>query len=401
MSIARPSVALSEVCSFRHGGTPSKSNASFWGGQIPWISPKDMKMSLLTSSQDSITADGVEGSAASVVPEGSILVVARSGILAHTLPVAKAGRPLAFNQDIKAIQVTSDKVLSDFVYWFLRGKEPEVLSRGVKKGATVHSLQSGYLERLAIPLLALSEQRRIVDLLSRAENIVRMRKEAEAKAKEIIPALFLDMFGDPGRNPKGWAISSIGDVIHAAEYGTSTKATSENIGVPMIRMGNVNVEGRLSLDDLKYVVLSDGEREKYALRPGDILFNRTNSKDLVGKTGMWRSDKGAVAASYFIRIRVDEESVSPDFLWAFMNSKQMKKSLFGMARGAIGQSNINAQELRGIAIPIPPIRMQRHFGEKVVELLELEVQQSRATAQADQAFQSLLAGVFGEGGRHG
>jgi type I restriction enzyme S subunit len=92
-----------------------------------------MKMSTLTSSQDFITADGVEGSAASVVPQGSILVVARSGILAHTLPVAIAGRPLAFNQDIKAIQVTSDKVLSEFVYWFLRGKEPEVLSRGVKK----------------------------------------------------------------------------------------------------------------------------------------------------------------------------------------------------------------------------------------------------------------------------
>lgn len=106
--------------------------------------------------------------ATSLVPEGTILTVVRSGILAHTVPFAVAGRPLTFNQDIKAIQVTDNRLTNDYVFWFLRSKEPEILSRGVKKGATVHSVQSGFLEKLRIPLLSKSEQIRIVDLLSRA-----------------------------------------------------------------------------------------------------------------------------------------------------------------------------------------------------------------------------------------
>ena len=355
-----------------------------------------MKVPVLASAQDSITAQGVQGSATSVVPEGSILVVARSGILAHTFPVARAGRRVAFNQDIKAIQVSSDKVSSEYVYWFLRGKEPEVLSRGVKKGATVHSLQSGFLERLVIPLAPIDEQRRIVDLLSRAENIVRMRREAEARAKEIIPALFLDMFGDPARNERGWEVRSVGDVIRSAEYGTSTKSSADGAGIPVIRMGNVDASGRLSLDDLKYVVLPEQEQRKYALAAGDILFNRTNSKELVGKTGIWRGPENAVAASYFIRVRVDEAVVAPDYLWAFMNSQHMKRVLFGTARGAIGQSNINAQELRALSIPVPPVARQRAFADRAVQALGLEGQQAVATAQANLGFQSLLAGVFQE-----
>ena len=388
---------LRDVCTFRSGGTPSKSNSEFWGGDIPWVSPKDMKATLLDSAQDFITLKGVEGSATSLVPKGAILTVVRSGILAHSVPFAVAGRSLAFNQDIKAIQVTGDQVTSEYVYWFLRSKEPEILARGVKKGATVHSLRSGFLENLVIPILPKAEQQKIGDLLARAENILKMRREAEQKAKEIIPALFVEMFGDPGANPKGWPCKDVGSTIAAAEYGTSKKASSKNVGIAMIRMGNVDMAGRLSLNDLKYVALSIEERGKYMLRRGDILFNRTNSKELVGKTGLWRDYAEAVAASYFIRVRVDETTVTPDYFWAFMNSRRMKETLFGMARGAIGQSNINAQELRGISIAVPPLRLQRRFGEHVAQILELEARQARAIAQADQAFKSLLAGVFEEG----
>jgi type I restriction enzyme, S subunit len=390
-----PVIQLSEVCSFRHGGTPSKSNPAYWNGDIPWISPKDMKSSVLTGAQDFISPEAVNGSATSLVPKGAILTVVRSGILAHTVPFAVAGRPLTFNQDIKAIQVTDDRLTNDYVFWFLRSKEPEILSRGVKKGATVHSLQSGFLEKLLIPILSKAEQVRIVDLLSRAENIVRMRREAEQKAKEIIPTLFLDMFGDPATNPKGWIVRPIGDVIRSAQYGTSTKARSDGGGVPMIRMGNVDFAGRMTLDDLKYVELPPQDQPKYKLIVGDILFNRTNSKDLVGKTGIWRDDREAVAASYFIRVRADESQIAPDYLWAFMNSRHMKMVLFGTARGAIGQSNINAEELRGLRLPLPPLELQRRFALNVVQALGLEKQQSLATKQSDQAFQSLLARMFG------
>ena len=162
-------VPLRELCSFRHGGTPSKANASFWQGSIPWVSPKDMKSTLIEEAADHISEDAVSGSATSIVPPGAILVVVRSGILVHSLPIAQVGRPVAFNQDIKAIIPHSDLVSVDFLFWFLRSQANDVVARGVKKGATVHSVQSGFIENLLVPVPPLDRQLQMVDILSRRE----------------------------------------------------------------------------------------------------------------------------------------------------------------------------------------------------------------------------------------
>ena len=387
-------VALKSLCQIRHGGTPSKANAAFWDGTIPWVSPKDMKSSVLSDSSDHITQEAINDSAASVVPEQSILVVVRSGILAHSLPVAQAAKPLSFNQDIKGLTPDSTKVDPDYLYWFVRSQEPRVLAQGVKKGATVHSVQSGFIENLLVPLPERVEQRRIVDLLSRAEGIVRLRREAEKKAAELIPTLFLNMFGDPATNPKNWPVATVGEVIAAADYGSSTKSSDDGSGTPLIRMGNVDYAGTLNLSDLKYVNLPAEEVEKYRLHEGDILFNRTNSKELVGKTGLWDDTRDAIAASYFIRVRVQRDKLNPRYFWAFMNSRHMKRVLFETARGAIGQANINSKELKAFKLALPPLTLQQDFAGRVEQVRSIQAQQSTATAKAQAAFEALLAQAF-------
>ena len=131
---ARP---LRDLCTFRHGGTPSKSNASFWEGDIPWVSPKDMKQAVIDSATDYISAAAVENSATSIVPPGSILLVVRSGILAHSFPIAQVARPVACNQDIKAVTPISGDVVPDYLYWFLRSQAINVVTRGVKRAYPV------------------------------------------------------------------------------------------------------------------------------------------------------------------------------------------------------------------------------------------------------------------------
>ena len=117
---------------------------------------------------------------------------------------------------------------------------------------------------------------------------------------------------------------------------------------------------------MKWVALSESDDvEKHVLRTGDILFNRTNSKELVEKTGIWDGRFEAVAASYFIRLRVDETCVCPTYVWAFMNSPATKQRLFEAARGAIGQANINAKELKSLLLPVPPLDLQRWYAELV------------------------------------
>ena len=398
--MSTPTATLGELCTFRHGGTPSKSNPEYWGGEIPWVSPKDMKTTLLVGSEDSITKKGVEGSATSVVPPGSILTVVRSGILAHTVPFAVAGRPLTFNQDIKAIQVADTRVRSEYVYWFLRSREHEILSRGVKKGATVHSLQSGFLEQLAIPLLPDTQQNRIVDLLSRAENIVRMRREAEQRAKEIIPALFLDMFGDPATNPKGWQLMSLGDVFaQKPNYGTMIPARAELMPWLCLRVANIQ-GGRLTLADRKYVSLPADAVERHEVRSGDILMARAiGSVDHLGKCVVAQVEVGKWAFdSHLMRIRLRADRADPVWLQALLSSEGGRRLFLEKTRRTAVQFNINTKEMATIRVPVPPVDRQRAFATWVTLSGGLDSQQRSASVAAEGAFQSLLAGAFGEAG---
>ncbi|MCB1803092.1 MAG: restriction endonuclease subunit S, partial [Gammaproteobacteria bacterium] len=262
---------IQDIAGVFHGGTPRKQTPEHWIGDIPWVSPKDMKADSLSDAADHISKQAIENSATRLVPAGSILAVARSGVLAHSFPVTIIEKPMAFNQDIKALVPNRELVIPEFLFYFLRYRENEVVSRGVKKGATVHSLQSAYLENLEVPLPSLCEQQRIVDILKRADGIRRLRRQAQETVQQLIPALFVDMFGDPATNSKRWPETTIGEAIKSADYGSSTKASDDGAGLPLIRMGNVDYSGRLDLTELKYVQLPNDQIAKYRLSEGDIL----------------------------------------------------------------------------------------------------------------------------------
>lgn len=184
------SIALQKLCTFRHGGTPSKSNSDYWKGTIPWISPKDMGTDNIAKARDRITIDAVKNSSTSLVPAGTVLVVVRSGILARRFPVAVIADEVAFNQDIKAILPDSERLNSEFLRYVLKLLEGKILDEGVKRGATVHSIRSGFIENLEIPLPPLSEQERIVNLLKARLSAVERAREASAAqlaAIEMLP----------------------------------------------------------------------------------------------------------------------------------------------------------------------------------------------------------------------
>lgn len=144
------------------GGTPSKAVPSYWNGPIPWVSPKDMKTKVIRSTIDGITESAVENSAAKRVPAGSVLIVARSGILAHTLPIAVTAVEATLNQDMKALTL-SGEMSSDFIAWGLRAFEQAILNKCRKGGTTVHSIEMPSLVAFELPIPPTNEQRRIVD----------------------------------------------------------------------------------------------------------------------------------------------------------------------------------------------------------------------------------------------
>jgi type I restriction enzyme S subunit len=157
---------LGNVVSFKGGGTPSTETASYWNGDIPWVSPKDMKSSEVGDSIDKITTEAIENSAASLIPKNAILIVVRSGILARTIPVALTTRPVAVNQDIKALCAQPD-VDPRYLHYFMQMSEPDILKL-VTRGATVHRLSTDSLKALKFAKPPLPEQQRIVDILDEA-----------------------------------------------------------------------------------------------------------------------------------------------------------------------------------------------------------------------------------------
>ena len=253
----------------------------------------------------------------------------------------------------------------DFLAYLLRRKETVAFVMSSVTGSRMPRADMNELMSMRVPLPPLEEQRRIVDILNRAARIEALRTRAAERLREFVPALFVKMFGDPVDNPMGWPTERLGDCCVAVQYGTSQKANDRSEGVPILRMGNVTYDGDLDDTDLKHVALSDAEIAKYRLRTGDILFNRTNSRELVGKTALWDGRYPAIAASYFVRVRLDESRVDPTYVWAALNSAAVKRRLFAMARGAIGQSNINARELKAIPLPVSPLELQRRYAETV------------------------------------
>ena len=238
-----------------------------------------------------------------------------------------------------------------------------------------------------------TEQREIVSTLKRIETIISNRQEQLAKLDELIKARFVEMFGTYPDNPFGWNTGKIQDVVSDVRYGSSRPAV-EGGKYPYLRMNNITYAGELDLTDTKRIDVPDSELDKCTVQRGDVLFNRTNSKELVGKTCVYNRDDMMVLAGFVIRVRVNER-ILPEFLVAFLNTDFSKQMLLGMCKTAIGQANINAKEMQNIGLYIPPIALQEQFVDLKKQTDKSKVEVQKALDQTQLLFDSLMQQYFG------
>lgn len=170
--------------------------------------------------------------------------------------------------------------------------------------------------------------------------------------------------------PRSWCWVSVDQVTNLSQYGTSEKANLDPSGVPVLRMGNIR-SGRLDYDDLKYMPDDWQDLEKYLLYPGDILFNRTNSAELVGKTAVYESNHPkSVFASYLVRLRISN-LVIPDYLACFINSSLGKNYIYSVVTQQVGQANVNATKLSKMCFPLPSFSEQNIIISKLEKRLSI------------------------------
>ena len=380
---------LSELCDIVSGGTPSRSRMEFWNnGDIPWIKIGNLNGKYVEKADEYITKVGLENSAAKVLPKGTILYT----IFATLGETAILSIDACTNQAIAGICIKDNlQVSTDYIYYFLKSKKKFVNNIG--RGVAQNNINMSILKAFKVPLPEYSVQSEIVDILDKTVNIINMRQAELEKLDRLVKARFVEMFGDPIRNQKDWEIVSIGDIITDVRYGTSKPAVKGG-KYPYLRMNNLTEDGHLDLNDLKYIDIQKDEIEKCVVRKGDVLFNRTNSIDLVGKTAVFDLSEDMVIAGYIIRVRLNGR-ILPEVFSQYMNLEALKDILRSMAKGAVNQANINAQELKSIKVYVPDMKLQKQFVEIKEQVNKSKVEVKKALDEAQLLFDSLMQKYFG------
>lgn len=250
-----------------------------------------------------------------------------------------------------------------------------------------------WLKKLKFKYPAKKEQEQIVFILDKTTNLIQKYNNQLELLDDLVKARFVELFGDPIKNPKGWDVVTIGDIVTEVRYGTSKPAV-EGGKYPYLRMNNLTVDGHLDLNDLKYIDIPNDEIEKCVVRKGDVLFNRTNSIELIGKTAVFDLPEDMVIAGYIIRVRLNERLL-PEIFSQYMNLEALKDILRAMAKGAVNQANINAKELQSIKVYVPDMEVQKQFikMKEQVDKSKFEIQKSLEKTQ--QLYDSLMQKYFG------
>ncbi|WP_103308913.1 MULTISPECIES: restriction endonuclease subunit S [unclassified Pseudomonas] len=266
-------------------------------------------------------------------------------------------------------------VLPEYVFSFIRQKafRDRAAAAFVGTGG-LQRVPPDFLSRVKIPLPTLPEQKRIVDVLRQTEVVAKAKKSISDQFDHLVRTAYWEYFGkwftadgliDPVR---------ISDYVADSQYGVS-EAMGETGTHAVLRMNSITTSGWIDLSNLKYASLSKKDISSTELRDGDLLFNRTNSKELVGKCAVWRPVAGTYSfASYLVRFRLKPEML-PEYLWATLNSAYGKYRLLNSAKQAVSMANVSPTGLGRITVPLPPLLLQEAFAKFVrkIELLRAQM----------------------------
>jgi type I restriction enzyme S subunit len=273
--------------------------------------------------------------------------------------------------EVYPIRAKSDRLDQMFLFHFLRLPNVRADIAGKMEGSTGRQrVPKAVIENCLIPLPPLPEQRRIAHVLSAIQRAIAAQDDLIAAAREVKRSLMQRLFTygpgpepapteetEIGETPAHWEVVRLGEVLQTTQYGLSVLADRTGT-YPMLRMNSL-VEGRIDASDLKYVDLDEDDFAKFRVHRRDVLFNRTNSYELVGKTAIFDLEGDFVFASYLIRVVPHVTQLLPEYLNYYLNWDDTQRQLKMLATRGVSQSNISATKLKQFAIGLPPLAEQK------------------------------------------
>jgi type I restriction enzyme S subunit len=301
----------------------------------------------------------------------------------------RGGRAL-LNQRVCRIRAASGALRQDYLFYLL----PLVLDsiEASTPFVTVKHLSVKALQEYPVALPSVDEQHRIAEILDQADALRAKRRAALAQVDGLTQAIFVEIFGDPVRNPLGWPDSKVEGALASLQYGPRfyDESYSER-GVRIVRITDLAVSGELDFESMPRLAVSDLDRRKYELRGGDILFARTGAT--VGKTALIRgSDPSCIAGAYFITLRF-ENGVLPEYARQVLASASVQEIVVRRSRQA-AQQNFSGPGLRELPMPVPPPTLQREFAHRAAAVDKLKATHRTSLAHLDALFASLQHRAF-------
>ena len=381
---------MNELCEkITSGGTPLTSKMEYYNGDIPWAITEDITSSdmYIKQTKKKITKKGIDNSSAKLFPEDTLLLT----MYGTVGKVAITEVEMATNQAILGL-IPKKQADTLYLYYFLKSFESKW--QNFMRTTTQSNINATIVKGLTVPLPPLGEQKQIVEILQFADYLNGKIREAKGLIDKIVMSIFFEMFGDPATNQKERGMKEFGSIIEDIKSGFAYGKYMKEGGIPQLRPYNITEDGKLDLSTLKYIPGTKTNIEGYYLKKGDILFNNTNSPELVGKTTIFKSNLNCVFSNHLTRIRLDETKATPAYIKQLFNYLWLKRVFQNGCHQWVNQAAINNKNLRELEILLPPLGLQQEFAKIVPKLEDKRKQMEEAEEKLEMLYLILLKQAF-------
>jgi len=300
----------------------------------------------------------------------------------------------------KTLRLVVDPALGErrYLYYALRSPvaRQHIESRATGTSGSMRNISQETIREIPVPLPPLSAQRRIAAILDEADALRRKRREALGLLDELLRSAFLEMFGDPVTNPRGWPVVRLDTAADIASGVTKRHKLNgrSTVTVPYMRVANVQ-DGHIRLDDVNGIEVLPEDVERYRLLPGDLLLTEGGDPDKLGRGAVWYGEiDPCIHQNHVFRVRCDTSKLLPEFGSTILGSDLGKRYFARSAKQTTGIASINMTQLRGAPVLMPPLSEQLRWETFVAAHRNQVAARHRQGDQADHLFNSLLQRAF-------
>lgn len=362
--------ALSELFTLQMGKTPSRDNSSYWKkSENNWISIADLTNSgkYISNTKETLSDSAVAESGIKKIPANTVIMSFKLSLG----KVAITEKEMYSNEAIMAfIDKGVEKISPEYLYYLLRAKD---WSKGTNKAVMGATLNKATLSTIKIQLHEYDNQLEIVNMLNRVSSSIDFRKQQLTKLDELIKARFVEMFGDLVENPKQFPCVLLGSIMTVMPqnglYKPQSAYVQDKFGTPILRIDGFYNGKVTDFNNLKRLCCTDFEKERYLLVENDIVINRVNSIEYLGKCARISGlQEDTVFESNMMRFHLDDSKVNSTYITTVLCSQYIYRQILTRAKKAVNQASINQGDVQSLNVVVPPLSLQNQFADFVAEV---------------------------------